>query len=182
MSPRKGFALDWDALKREWLGTNETLNAFRARKGIVNHRNFYLQVKKGGWEDAKHKQATALEAKVQAAAVQKGFEEWEEEVALLKGIRAQVAHVLKGRIDKEGNVVRPIPAQELKALAEVVAKSVVAKKHIRGEPVGDEGGDKPGATHLHLHAYAVQVVNEIEADRDSPTPLAPPALGHKRGG
>jgi hypothetical protein len=181
MAPRKGYGYDWVALKREWLAGNETLEAFRVRHNIVNERNFHLQVRKGGWKAARQEIARATDAKVAAEIVKKGVEEWEDEVALLKGIRAQVAYLLRGHLDKEGNVIAPMPPKLLKDLAETVAKSVIAKKHIKGEPVGPEGGDGETSQHLHLHAHIVRVVNEIQAD-GGPTPPPPPRLRHQRGG
>lgn len=182
-SPKTGKAShDWEALKLEWLSGDFTLKQFAASKGILNETNFYRQVKKSGWVAARARLEVEIAKKVEAKLVAQGVKDWEEEVTLLKGIRAQVAHALRGRIDKDGNVIEGIPAQELKALAEVVAKSVVAKKHIRGEPVEGEGGGKTAENHLHLHAHMVQVINEIEADGDGPTPLTPPVLGHQRGG
>ncbi len=171
----------WNDLRREFLYSNLTLTEFMKYKGITKTKAVFQRATREKWHHEKAALEVEIDKIVQARIVKDGVKEWEEEIRLLKGFRDQVSFVLKKHMDKDGNVTSAIEPTELKALAEVVTKNVVARKHIKGEPVGEDGA-KPGDTHLHLHAYAVQVVNEIEADGDGPTPLTPPHLDHKSGG
>ena len=170
----------WENLRREWLASNMSLAEFITHKGIKKSKAVYQQATRGGWHHQKASLEREIDRRVQSKIVKDGVKEWEEEIALLKGIRSHVAYILKSHVDKDGNVTKVIPAKELKELAEVVNKGVIAKKHIRGEPV--DGEDSEEKTHFHLHAHMVKVVNEIEAEGPGPTPLTSPFLGHKPGG
>jgi hypothetical protein len=177
--PRKAFDYDWAALKREFLAGNETPNAFKDRKGIVNEANFWRRIKKDSWVAARKEIQDRATQEVADKLVEGKVEEFERQLKLYGAIENHVAHLLKKHVSPEGRIISDIDPFELKALAEIVSKSVVTRKQIKGETVMGEGGG--GNTTINLHQTLVQVVNEVEKDGD-PTPLDPPQLGHKRGG
>lgn len=178
-SPKKRY--DWEALKREWLAGDpkESLNAFRERHGIVNDKNFAKHVKAGKWTEARREIQAKATQEVADNLVGAKVEEFERQIKLMGAIENHVAHLLKRHMSPDGKIISDIDPFELKALAEIVSKSVVTRKQIKGDPVGGEGGG--GNTTINLHQTIVQVVSEIEKDGDGPTLLAPPVIDHKRG-
>lgn len=178
MSP-KAKRYDWNALKREFLASKETPNAFRLRHGIYGEARFYKTIKKAKWVEERREIESRATQEVADSLVQGKVEQFERQIKLFNAIENHVAHLLKKHVSPEGRIISDIDPQELKALAEIVNKSVTTRKQIMGEPVGGEGG---GGTVINLHQTLVQVVGEIEKANGGTTLLDPPALGHKRGG
>lgn len=171
---------DWEELKREFLAGDpkDTPNAFRERKGISNEKAFYKNVNGSRWLEARKEIQEKATQELADKLVDGKVKEFERQIKLMGAIENHVAHLLKRHMTPEGKIISNIDPFELKALAEIVSKSVVTRKQIKGEPVGGEGGG--GNTTINLHQTMVQVVNEIEKDGDGPTPLTPPALDNKR--
>lgn len=171
---RRGHSLhDWDALEREWLASDHSLNAFRKLKKIGNEKNFYKQVSDRKWIDKKKRIEEVASAIVEKKLGKQTADEWERQIRLLTAIESQVATLLRNCVDKNGKITRPMEPLELKALAETVSKSVAARKNIKGEGGGDPE-NPTGTTNISLHATFVKIGNEIEAENDTPTLLTPP--------
>lgn len=130
MPTKTKYIYDWNALESEWLGSSESLEDFRKRKGISSHW-FWVKVTKEGWADHKHKLNAEAMLKVERKLINGNAERWANQIKLWQAVETRAAQALR---DPERST--PKNAGEI---AFVVEKSLKAQKLILGEDIGEGG-------------------------------------------
>ena len=120
--------VNWEALKVEWLQSDETLNKFRLRKGLSNN-HFYDAVNKQKWVEQKRQPGEKTTEKVMEKVSKQQVEEWVNQKKLWHGVEVIAAKILT----KYNNGELAQNPHDLSALTCAIERSLKSRKLILGE-------------------------------------------------
>jgi len=124
---------DWEALKAEWLQSNESLNQFRIRKKIGNAKSFYHHTNVDQWTDLKKKIATQVTKKIVDKQVKQNVIDWSKYEKAQDGIMAQI-YALINKTTKDGKVDKAMPARDVAQLSQALNNLSKNKSFMNGGP------------------------------------------------
>lgn len=152
IKPRAKY--DWNALKIEWLQTNESPFAFQRRKGIKNDTKFYKHVNEDGWWEARdeiNKRAVEI---AQDKLVKITAKKWGDYKQLFNAGKSQAAKILSDTV-KDGKMVRTLTTLELSQLVGAVDKMLKAESFM-------EGGPTERVETANFHMMNVDLIGKVE--------------------
>lgn len=124
------FVYDWNALKAEWLASDESPHEFRKRKGI-SHTWFWAKFRKEEWDKSKTRLHQESMQKLEKKLANGNADRWANQIKLWKAMETRAAQALNDPARST-----PVDATEI---ATVVEKSLKAQKLILGEDTGEGG-------------------------------------------
>jgi len=154
----RGKKHDWGLLKIEWLQSTESLNQFRARKGIA-HCWFYRKVQQGKWREAKDRIQENSMRTLEKTAARAISDKWKDYRKIWTGAKAQAFSILRKTFDNEGHVTRPLSTAELAQLVKAMFQVLQGESFISGGPT-------ERVENRNLHLDVVNLIQEIEKGND----------------